>query len=325
MENPKPKMLITIALSIAFAAILANLLTPVIYRTLPSDYERTKLILTSLSADQDSNPDILLFGNSILMSGIDARLLSQQLPESPLAYNLSSSGQTLTESMLFYELLPSSVTRVVQFIRAEQLTQEPQALSDETAGNLFMYGYSPGPVTRTLLSEEHLHYFNKPQWKANYDARTIIPNSINRSIRGLLRKDLNLESVGKELYFPSVYQNRLGEQQYSKMITRFNPEQPIERFIPNESVIESLKEAAIILQKRNIQYIVVIHPINPGLSNFTTQYRAEVEQFIQLQQGQSTQWISSISMLDEIDFVDHWHVTREGAAKLTKQVAAKIK
>ena len=85
---------------VLLAVLIANLLTPFIYRNVSSDFGRTQLILKAL--DSQPAPDIVLLGNSILMSGIDAKHMSNSL-NNELVYNFGSNGQTLKESFLYYD------------------------------------------------------------------------------------------------------------------------------------------------------------------------------------------------------------------------------
>ena len=115
-------------LPISAAILLANHFTPWLYRQLPNDYSRTSLIIEAL-ADNKANPESILFGNSVLMSGIDARALRAKT-NSGLIYNFSSSGQTLSESQLYYSQVPKSVKQVFQFARVDELMQPPPVLQE---------------------------------------------------------------------------------------------------------------------------------------------------------------------------------------------------
>ena len=317
------KIIVQVILVISAGLLAALLATPYLYRALPSDFERTALIINTLN-NPSGDPEVILFGNSILMSGIDALTLRDNLAGEPLTFNLSSTGQQLTESILYYEMLPPNVTTVVQFIRAEQTSRPPDSLSDIIAGNLRMYGYEPGPSTKALMPAKMLSYFDASWWKANFDARVIVPNSINRSMRSLLRKDLDLAGVAEELYFPNVYESKLNEQEYAKLVARYNPTNALNTFTPDKATLSLLKKAASSLSERNIRFVVVIYPINPRLNNFTNAYRNGIGQFVKSDVKGSLDIIDLSGAVRAADFIDHWHISRDGAVKLSKKLATKL-
>lgn len=74
------------------------------YRHLPSDYNRHALILDVLK--EETNVDnMLIFGDSRSMFGIDAGIIKDSINFSGEIYNLSSLGQELYESSYFYGLI----------------------------------------------------------------------------------------------------------------------------------------------------------------------------------------------------------------------------
>ena len=89
-------------LPISAAILLANHFTPWLYRQLPNDYYRTSLIIEALADKTNSG----------------------------LIYNFSSSGQTLSESQLYYSQMPKSVKQVFQFARVDELMQTPPVLQE---------------------------------------------------------------------------------------------------------------------------------------------------------------------------------------------------
>ena len=87
-------------------------------RKIPNDLQRTSVILRALKSRR---PAVVVFGDSVIMNGVDAAIISAQLPGSPQVLNLSSTGQTLAESYLYYQELPRSVQTVVQAVRVPYL------------------------------------------------------------------------------------------------------------------------------------------------------------------------------------------------------------
>ena len=63
------------------------------FRNTPTDISRIGVLLEALR-DAPEQPEVLVFGNSIVMSGIDAAQLGAELPDHPRAWNFASTGQS---------------------------------------------------------------------------------------------------------------------------------------------------------------------------------------------------------------------------------------
>ena len=85
---------------------LALFVMPMMFRHIPSDISRIGVLLDAMNSE-GANPKVVVFGNSTVMSGIDAQQLSAELPGNPLAWSLSSTGQALTESFMLSQDLHS--------------------------------------------------------------------------------------------------------------------------------------------------------------------------------------------------------------------------
>ena len=109
------KSMIRFLLFLGILLFLFNQITPYLYRLLPNDYVRTRLIWSTLN-NPEERPDLVILGNSRGMSGVNGYKLEAELRGNPCVYNLTSTGQRLSESALYYSYLPSSVQVVVQWI-----------------------------------------------------------------------------------------------------------------------------------------------------------------------------------------------------------------
>ena len=90
-----------------------NILTPWAYKNLPNDYVRTGIILEHIQ-NQKKKPAIVIMGNSRGMSGINANMIEDSTKM--ITYNYCSPSQSLIESALYYDKLPSSVKYIIQCI-----------------------------------------------------------------------------------------------------------------------------------------------------------------------------------------------------------------
>ena len=72
------KSIILFSTFLLIILVLFNRLTPFIYRSFPNDYGRTRLI-GEILCDSSKRPEIVIFGNSRGMSGIDGYKLEKEL------------------------------------------------------------------------------------------------------------------------------------------------------------------------------------------------------------------------------------------------------
>ena len=311
---------------IIFAVILSNLVTPFLYRSAPNDFARTQLILKTIK-NKKLHPDVVLFGSSILMSGINARQLSDSLNNIKI-YNFSSTGQTIKESMLYYPDLPKSTKTVVQFMQTDEFQRDPDVyeLKEPIMRNFLMFGYKPREDLNKLLAPSETEYFDAPKYLVDYQARTIMVTAFNRSVRQFLRPDLQLDKANKELYFPNVYTKPLSPNEYGSRIAQENPAHPINSITINSKMMALLLKGRDYLKSKGINLIIVVYPLNADLYNYTDSYRKDFEVKIK----QVNALIPVVSCADALlgtkgSFVDHEHVSRPGAKVLTGYLAVKLK
>jgi len=127
-----PRRALLLLACILAGAAGALLLMPRAVRALHDDTSRFCAILeTSRSSPP---PRLAIYGNSVAMFGIDARLLG--------AWNFASPAQTFAEALLLQQELPKGVRTVVQIVTPSQLTERIAVNSDHYNGML-MCGYRP--------------------------------------------------------------------------------------------------------------------------------------------------------------------------------------
>ncbi len=313
------KKLYVIILAILLAIIFAYSITPYFYYRLNTDFKRTKFIVKALNSEE--SPMTLLFGNSILMSGINAKILSNNSSEN-LIYNLATSGQSLKESFLFYTKVPSSVKAVYQFVMVGQLEHSIAPLSENIIRNLIMSDYHFDSKKDTLLPADETTYFLKNNILINYQARTVFLNSYNHMFRKLMRKDLLIDSNTENLFYPFLYTQKLDEKTYHKVIEKYNPRSPQISFHPDSNTIKYLIKANTYFQKRGITYYVVLYPLNPDLSNITLNYKTDAMQ--KLSAVQQVHFINCMDILGNESFVDQFHMNNEGAIKFSNYLKTYI-
>ena len=312
-----------IQIMIGFGFLGANLLTPWLYKQVPSDFKRTQFLIKQLKEDA-FHPDAIVFGNSIGMSGINAQIISDSLDNYGQCYNFSSVGQSIYESALYYPMLPTSTKLVVQLVRAEVLSHELPELGKEELRNFYFYDYDfDQRIDQELSIDMGLAYIDDTSpLSINYESRTVIANFLNNSIRTVLRKDLDLESLNNELLFPNVYKTPISSQKMEKMIKLYNPKEPLKEFSPHPKTIAYFEKVQAYFNSKGIDFVVGIYPINPNLNNFTPDYKASIAHQLE---GSSVRFFDFSNELAMEDFIDHWHVSRDGAEKLTRNLVQRLK
>ena len=256
---------IVLAGVVLLSVLICNLLTPYLYRSIKTDKYRTTLLLNKLS-DPEFKPDIVVFGSSKSMAGIDCYQMSAELGQD--AYNFSSTGQPAVESSLYYSLLPSSVKTVVQIIyppiKEEIATYDDDKLSTNIAIPFSMSGYSLSPEIEEINSLTDFSELKKNRFLHNFDARgaIIIPGLTYM----LLPKD---KEASEDLKFCNAYLTHR-HQMYERTIDQLKVNSHIGQDIRIDSVeTGTLEKYAQYLGSKGIKMVVVLMPSNPDAMEFS--------------------------------------------------------
>ena len=316
MRNSKVYIIIS---AILVAIIIAYTSTSYFFYKLNTDFKRTFSIVKALTTNH--SPQAVMLGNSILMSGIKTKLLSNDTAPK-LIYNLGTSGQTLKESILFYSKVPSSVKEVYQFIQVGQLEHQLAPIPENVLRNLVMAGYQFEKDADTLLPLSEVNYFTKNKFLIQFEARTVFLNSFNHTFRKLMRKDLLIDSNIENLFYPFLYTQKLEPITYQKIITKYNPISPKHSFHIDSNTVTYLSKANVYFKNKGIRYIVVLYPTNPDLFNITPQYKKDAAQ--QLSQFINLTVIDCQNILTSNDFVDQFHMNTNGAVKFSNYLKTQI-
>lgn len=135
-----PRRALLLPVCVVAGAAGALLLMPRAVRLLHDDTSRFCAILdTSRSSPP---PRLAVYGNSVAMLGIDARLLG--------GWNFGSPAQTFAESLLLQQELPGDVRTVVQIVTPSQLT-ESIAVNSDHYNAMLMCGYRPRAASRAPI------------------------------------------------------------------------------------------------------------------------------------------------------------------------------
>ncbi|RKU73557.1 hypothetical protein DWW91_00460 [Parabacteroides sp. AF17-3] len=293
-----------------------NQITPYFFRLLPNDYARTKLIINTIK-DTTQTPDIVIFGNSRGMNGIDGYLLQENLDSNPVVYSFTSTGQRLGESALYYTSLPVSVKTVIQCIDIDNLSQ-PIDINIPNQVALFMYGYKMDNQTKLLVPKLY-DELNKSDWYYNYEAKNCLFSGFSFLLRNLLDDDAPESSIDNELHYPTSQTSYRNETVYERDLAEQNKQNIFENFEITIEYKQLIEESYNLFKKKGIQYILVIMPYNPDIiSAKKTEKQKAFQSFID--EFGYIPYINCYNLLEASDFYDAIHPNDRGAKKITNQI-----
>lgn len=321
--------LITI-LSLLAGVMCAALLAGPLIQRLPHDLMRTETILSALG-DARRKPDGVIFGNSVAMNGVDGRIIGEALSGDAEFYNLSSTGQTLPESYLYYQEIPESVETIVQVVTPLKLEEE-EHIHESVYNTFYLYGYRPEAETVEVLSEimgePEATLFRRSMLWHRLQSRWVLRQWIDTSVRGLIRTDLELGRGVHDLYYPAPYETRLPEEKIDRILERAKTPRNWEGLkIPEKNlrIMKAMVRKSDELGVRDFYFLFA--PLHPELQeHYGDRYLEEIRRFIrELDLGPNVHAIDMVSLLGEKEYIDHAHPTAAGARKISELLAAEMR
>lgn len=316
---------IFLALSVIFVILLCDLSTPFVYKHVETDRSRTTIILTKLQ-DPNFRPDVVVFGSSLSMSGIDAYQMTNELGLD--CYNFSSTGQTQEESSLYYTLLPNSVKEVVQVINIpvrdlandDVDTSEKKHLNSAIVSSFVLGGYKISQEAKDINKMIDLSDFDKCKYLISIDARASI--LIPAITQKLVPRD---KSALEDLKFPNgQLTNKHG--MYNRTVKQLEGLSCYGKEIELDTkALQLLNEYAEYFRSKGVNYNVVLMPINPDSKIYTKDQCEWISQQIR----------EKVTMARVIDFLnlpltsdlfyDGGHLNRDGAKIVTGLLNKELK
>lgn len=296
--------------------------TPSIYRAFPNDYARTRLILNTLG-DTTCMPEIVIFGNSRGMSGVDGYRLEEKLEGHPVVCSFTSTGQKLNESILYYSSLPSSVKKVIQCVDIDRMSSPADELDLPNRIALHMYGYEMDEVTRTFLPGLH-ERMSYPDVCYNYEARSCLFMGLASWVRDWLDDDVAAGMLETELRYPNSSTSDRNEILYRHSVEEQNQENVLESFHVREEWVDLIKQAHTFLKHRGVDYYLVVMPYNPDITSMSD---SDKERALQLfkEKFSFVPVVDCMERLSASDFYDAIHPNRKGAVKITDLILSAVK
>jgi hypothetical protein len=302
---------------------VALLLLPWIFQHTQSDVSRIGVLMTEMQ-NPTATPKVVALGNSIVMSGIDARQLRAELPGKPLSWNLASTGQTLAESFLFTQLIPASVEVAIYGMELQPEPREPSLIRPKYNA-FYMFGFRPSEFTRRTLERiypevtptlelSHLHHL--------FDARVAVRQQIDTRIRILLRTDIELEGTESDLFHPQQYSRPIDARVLDRLLEeRGTAAGHIGSLQVREGTPALARAIVDEARKSGRATLFVLLPVHPGLPSPPQGSGRTGELLAMLAKFPQAAVLDVSHLLPAEDFIDHIHPTNEGARKLTTRIA----
>lgn len=305
-------------LAVAASMVVSTLtfMQPLFYRIFPSDNDRHVVMMDVLN-NHCKSENILVFGDSRTMFGVDTRIIRKDLNFPHEVFNLSSVGQTLYESGYFYGLIGKNTRAVIQCISPEFFSRSINPrLQDEKAYSMYLSGYRINESTRSII-EKYNPIFDKNIFINHYKSRSVIKSYIHSNILvPLLDNEASDKYAKHSRYFPNP------------CTIKHHPDYPVYKYDcsnckSREKPISQLSFLTTVhdyFKVKGIVYIIVLMPVNPDECKECYADFKEYKRVIE-----NTTNISVIDITDLIQdtsyYYDAIHVNKDGAKIISSQIA----
>lgn len=292
---------------------------------IPTDVRRLGILHRALQSGEPS-PEIVVFGNSVLMSGVDGQALTAALPGNPVAWNCASTGQTLLESYLLSQDLPTTVETAVYSV-FPQPDHDVEPLNAQKYNSLFMYGFRPEPATLETVREsfepEVLALLERSTVAQIFASRWAVRQFVDTRARSLLRSDLALDKATFDLFHPQSYLRPIDPE-----ITQGFIDRRLEAFETAPPVLETgaIELARALVRNaeaRGRSTVFLFPPLHPEIvRKIGPQLGLLHAEFARLfDEAAGVRVIDATELLDRSVFIDDLHPTNDGAAILSRMLA----
>jgi hypothetical protein len=310
-------IIISISLGIVF---ILSLVQPFLYSKFPSDNDRHLVIMDVLNRSEGNN-NILVFGDSRTMYGVDTRIIRDDLDLPCEVFNLASTGQNIFESSYFYGLLDSNTRAVIQCTSPDFFSKDmDHHLSTEKALSMFLSGYRINESTRSLINNYN-EIFDGNKFINYLKSRSVIRSYLHSNIlRPLLDNEIFDQEAKYSHYFPHVH-TALQHRDYpfypSGCENYKSKEKP-------ESQLSFLIDARRYFESKGIEYFIVLMPVN------SDECEECYEDFIKYEN--MIEQLTNIRVINLTDllmksryFYDAMHPNLEGAKIVSSEIAGFLK
>ena len=281
--------------------IILNVTAPYVYKLFPNDYSRIGIILDALKT-RTVTPEIVVFGNSKAMSGVDANMIQEHLSGNPETYNFSSVGQSIGESLLFYPMLPDDTKAVIQCFKLEEFTQ-PLVFNEPAIIALKMGKYPMNEDIKQLLPKAFWEKLDRPDVYYNFKSRQTVSSGLIRFLRLHLDKAPNYQTIIQ----------MLEKEDYSWA----------DDFSISEECKDLLIKANDYLERKNVKLYIAIISHAPDVKGLSSEKQEKIIGKLQEELPQ-LKFIDCRKSLTSDDFYDPLHPNKKGAEKISTIISTAV-
>ncbi|MEQ1936287.1 MAG: hypothetical protein ABL962_20725, partial [Fimbriimonadaceae bacterium] len=310
-------------------ALFGFALMPAVFSKVPTDLERTRILLKSVRAIQSGSlkpPDIVILGNSVAMNGVDADLVASQISSKPTVYNFSSTGQSVAESFLYFQELPAQTKNVVLVVPSRNL--ETDGLPPKDVTNAFyMNGYRAKPSTISALSAvfgKESEALGRTEVEQRFASRWVLSQVVDTVARKKLRKDMETSKSIQSLTYPAPYSKKIAVAEFEKLLPTYDSKRVAGPFNPLDQQVVLITKMADQLKQSGARLWVIFAPLNPRrFEVLGPNYATTTMTYSQLSPfGDAVKVLDLTSLLSAHDFIDVVHPTRTGAEKISERIGS---
>ncbi|MEC9376069.1 MAG: hypothetical protein VYA80_06820 [Pseudomonadota bacterium] len=299
-----------------------------VFKKAPNDLLRTNVLLEALE-DEELNPQFVVMGSSVVMSGVDTRRITSKLPGKPLGLNLATTGQNPADSYLYYQNLPKSVGLILQFT-TPRFAIGKNAIELQKYNAMYMYGYRPNDNTESTLinifGERVENIFSMSNLEQRFQSRWVVRQAADNIVRNLVRDDLNFNSYTFDLYFPNNGANRLSALEMQRSLSRRYIAEHRHDYPATEEKALFFKNAGNQASKLGKKFALIINPIHPEVHRIYGDdwYRLVRKYFNLIEESSDFYVIDASDAIGEEYFVDALHISKSGAEVLSDFLVKEI-
>lgn len=324
-------------------AVCAAAVIPRMFSRIDTDLTRTRILLKTVQEIKSGltpAPDIVVLGNSVTMNGVDTAIITDRLPNKPLVYNFSSTGQSLAEGYLYLQELNNNTKTVVIVVSPGNL-EDDGLPSRDVYNTFYMQGYRPNSQTLSTLqsvfdrvdpndpmgAKYPIDMFSQANYQQRFHSRWSIAQMPDTEFRKRLRKDLETTKSIKSLTYPAPYTKPISRSNFDILLPTYNKKRQSPKFSPLPTQVDLLGRIKKQLDAQSIQLLVVLAPMHPQrLSFLGPEWEESRRQWVAGKPIPGTPILDLTDALTRDDqFLDVVHPSRAAADLISDRIASFIR
>jgi hypothetical protein len=309
--------------TLALGSVSSILVMPTVFPEIPTTIARVETIMRVI-AESRASPRLVVFGNSIAMSGIDSTQLARESGHPGPAYNLAYQGQSLVECYLVQQSLHESVETIVQLVMIES-KQAKESLLPQKYNNLYMWGYRPPAAAIEKLHEIYgsavSATLEASDLSQRFGARWAIQQFADIKIRRRDADPRNIQYINSNLHLPAPFPHH--DPQLNRRVRRRAAGFTGETYRLGASEQQLIQAMVDESRAAGRQLVIVFAPVHPTTRAMLLKddLRALAAYGKSLSIHEHVTVLDATSVLTAEDFYDEIHVARSGARRLTSLIA----